>query len=346
MLTKDYYFELPPELIAQQPSERRGDDRLLLLDRKERTFTDYMMKDFPSLIPQDSVIVVNNSKVRKARVYGTAETGGIVEFLFLSPESDGAWKCMVTKTKRQKVGKRFTFHDRDGNVKAGGVIVRENEDSTRSLMFEDRIDESFFDSCGHVPLPPYIKREDSFADESRYQTVYAKNPGSVAAPTAGLHFTPALMESVRSRGIAIYEVTLHVGAGTFLPVRTENIEDHHMHTEHYSITEETADALNKAKEDGKRILAVGTTSVRTLESAADADGTIRRLSGDTDIFIHPGYAFKFVDDLLTNFHTPESTLLMLVSALAGKDLIFSAYRSAIEKRYRFFSYGDAMYIRS
>ena len=346
MLTKDYYFDLPPELIAQEPSERRGDDRLLLLDRALGSFSDHMMEDFPSLIPSDSVIVVNNSKVRKARVYGTSETGGTVEFLFLSPECDGAWKCMATKTKRQKKGKRFAFLGKDGAVKAVAEIVRENPDSTRSLMFSEPIDEGFFDSCGHVPLPPYIKREDSFSDESRYQTVYAKNPGSVAAPTAGLHFTPQLMDRVRERGIPIHEVTLHVGAGTFLPVRTENIEDHHMHSEHYSITEETAAALNKAKEDGRRILAVGTTSVRTLESAADDDGIIRRRTGDTDIFIRPGYRFKFIDDLLTNFHTPESTLLMLVSALAGKDLIFSAYAHAIEERYRFFSYGDAMYIRS
>ena len=346
MLTKDYYFDLPAELIAQEPSERRGEDRLLLLDRKDGSFSDFMMEDFPSLIPSDSVIVVNNSKVRKARVYGTAESGGVVEFLFLSPESDGAWKCMVTKTKRQKAGKRFAFMDKEGNKRAEAVIVRENDDSTRSVMFTEAIDESFFDRCGHVPLPPYIKREDSFSDETRYQTVYAKNPGSVAAPTAGLHFTPALMDKVRGEGVPIYEVTLHVGAGTFLPVRTENVEDHHMHTEHYSITEETAEALNNAKRDGKRILAVGTTSVRTLESAADMDGVIRRLTGDTDIFIRPGYSFRFVDDLLTNFHTPESTLLMLVSALAGKDLIFSAYSHAIEKRYRFFSYGDAMYIRS
>ena len=345
MLTRDYYFDLPEELIAQEPSERRGEDRLLLLDRKERSFSDHMMGDFPSLIPQSSVIVVNNSKVRKARVYGESGTGGTVEFLFLSPEADGAWKCMVTKTKRQRKGKRFVFRDRGGNVSRSAEIVRENDDSTRSVMFDSPVDESFFDSCGHVPLPPYIKREDSFSDEGRYQTVYAKNPGSVAAPTAGLHFTKELMEKVRAMGIPIYEVTLHVGAGTFLPVRTERVEDHHMHTEHYSIDPATAEALNAAKRDGRRILAVGTTSVRTLESAADSDGVIRRLTGDTDIFIRPGYAFSFVDDLLTNFHTPESTLLMLVSALAGKDLIFSAYAHAIEERYRFFSYGDAMYIR-
>ena len=345
MLTKDYYFDLPEELIAQEPSERRGEDRLLLLDRKDGSFSDWMMHDFPSLINSGSVIVVNNSKVRKARVYAVSETGGTVEFLFLSPESDGAWKCMVSKTKRQRTGKKFHFLDWEGNEVQSGVIVRENADSTRSLMLSTPIGEEFFDLCGHVPLPPYIKREDSFSDETRYQTVYASAPGSVAAPTAGLHFTKALMDQVRASGTPIYEVTLHVGAGTFLPVRTERVEDHHMHTEHYSIDGETARALNEAKAEGRRILAVGTTSVRTLESAADEDGRLSRLYGDTDIFIKPGYRFRFVDDLLTNFHTPESTLLMLVSALAGKDQIFSAYRHAIEEHYHFFSYGDAMFIR-
>ena len=345
MLTRDYYFDLPEHLIAQVPSEKRGEDRLLLLDRKESSFSDYMMSDFPSLIAEDSVIVVNNSKVRKARVYGKAETGGIVEFLFLSPEADGSWRCMAKKSKKQREGKGYVFEDRDGNPVRSARIVSENADGTRTLQFSDPIDESFFSLCGHVPLPPYIKREDSFQDESRYQTVYAKMPGSVAAPTAGLHFTKELMEKARTMGFPIYEVTLHVGAGTFLPVRTENVEDHHMHTEHYEIPAETAAALNEAKQSGKRILAVGTTSVRTLESAADENGVLSKLYGDTDIFIKPGYRFRFVSDLLTNFHTPESTLLMLVSALAGKDLIFSAYRHAIEKEYRFFSYGDAMYIR-
>ena len=345
MLTKDYYFDLPSELIAQEPSERRGADRLLLLDRARGCYEDHMMEDFPSLLHKDSVIVVNSSKVRKARVYGTAGTGGIVEFLFLSPNADGSWKCMVKKAKKQREGKRYTFMDRDGNAVAEGMIERVNADSTRDVVFSSSIDESFFDKCGHVPLPPYIKREDSFSDESRYQTVYARTPGSVAAPTAGLHFTKELMDQVRGMGIPIYEVTLHVGAGTFLPVRTENIEDHHMHTEHYEISSETANALNEAKKAGKRIVAVGTTSVRTLESASDENGMLTRLYGDTDIFIKPGYRFRFIDDLLTNFHTPESTLLMLVSALAGKDEIFSAYKHAIAERYRFFSYGDAMFIR-
>ncbi len=344
MLTRDYYFDLPASLIAQEPSERRGDDRLLLIDRKTGSFSDHMMKDFPSLIHRDSVIVVNNSRVRKARVFGRSETGGTVEFLFLGREDDGAWKCMVTKAKRQKTGKEYIFLTHSGEDDISGKIVRENADGTRSVLLSADDGEEFFVRCGHVPLPPYIKREDSWNDETRYQTVYAKNLGSVASPTAGLHFTKELMEEVRSMGIPIYEVTLHVGAGTFLPVRTEQIEDHHMHTEHYSIDGETAEALNEAKAAGKRILAVGTTSVRTLESAS-RNGRLEKLNGDTDIFIHPGYSFTFVDDLLTNFHTPESTLLMLVSALAGKDLIFSAYHHAIEERYRFFSYGDACFIR-
>ncbi len=346
MLTKDYFFELPPELIAQEPSEKRGEDKLLLIDRKRGCWEDHMMSDFPSLLYPESVIVVNNSRVRKARVYGEAETGGKVEFLFLGKEDDGAWKCMVTKTKRQKRGKQYAFLLHDGE-KSGtcGEIIRENSDGTRSIRLSEDDGEVFFQRCGHVPLPPYIKREDNWSDESRYQTVYAKKMGSVASPTAGLHFTPDLMDKVKALGIEIYEVTLHVGAGTFLPVRTENIEDHHMHTEHYEIEAGTAEALMKAKRDGKRIVAIGTTSVRTLESAADENGNLSRLTGDTDIFIHPGYRFRFVDDLLTNFHTPESTLLMLVSALAGKDLIFSAYQHAIEDRYRFFSYGDATFIR-
>ena len=345
MLTKDYYFDLPEELIAQEPSQRRGDDRLLLIDRAKGTWSDWMMKDFPSLIHEDSVIVVNNSRVRKARVYARSETGGNVEFLFLGREGDGAWKCMTTKTKRQRAGKEYVFLRKDGSDEITGRITRENADGTRSVMLSADDGEEFFQRCGHVPLPPYIKREDSWNDETRYQTVYASRIGSVASPTAGLHFTSELMDKVRSMGIPIHEVTLHVGAGTFLPVRTERIEDHHMHTERYEIDQETADALNRAKSEGKRIVAIGTTSVRTLESAADSNGRLTALSGDTDIFIHPGYSFRFVSDLLTNFHTPESTLLMLVSALAGRSLIFSAYQHAIEERYRFFSYGDACFIR-
>lgn len=345
MLTKDFYFDLPEELIAQKPSERRGDDRLLVLDKNSGQYADYMMSDFPSLLDKNSVLVVNNSKVRKARTYGESETGGLVEFLFLGENEDGSWNAIVSKSKRQKIGKSYIFRSLTGDIYAHGTIVKEREDASRDVLFDRAIDEDFFLSCGHVPLPPYIKREDDFSDEARYQTVYAKISGSVAAPTAGLHFTPELLSEIDSLGIKKYEVTLHVGAGTFLPVRSEEIENHHMHTESYEITESVANELNKAKQAGKRIVAVGTTSIRTLESATNDRGELEKLSGKTDIFIHPGYKFKFVDNLLTNFHTPESTLLMLVSALAGKDNIFSAYHHAIEEKYHFFSYGDAMFIK-
>ena len=344
MLTKDYYFDLPEELIAQEPSDRRGEDRLLVLDRQDGSYRDMMISDLVDLIDEDTVIVVNNSRVRKARVYASSATGGRVEFLFLGENADGSWKAMVSKAKKQREGKEYSFIDHEGKSVIRGSILRECSDGTRDVVFEHPIDESFFSVCGHVPLPPYIKRDDNWQDESRYQTVYAKIEGSVAAPTAGLHFTPELIAKARAKGIDILEVTLHVGAGTFLPVRSENIEDHHMHTEHYEISKETAEKLNAAKQEGKRILAVGTTSIRTLESAADENGRITKLSGNTSIFIYPGYRFRFVDRLLTNFHTPESTLLMLVSALAGRENIMKAYAHAIEKRYRFFSYGDAMLI--
>ena len=346
MLTKDFYFDLPDSLIAQEPSEKRGEDRLLVLDKNTGEYKDMMMSDFPSLLPENSVLVVNNSKVRKARTYAeSVETGGVVEFLFLGKNSNGSWKAMVTKSKRQKKGKRFVWKDSEGKAYVYAVIEKENDDGTRDVLFDSDIDESFFQTLGHVPLPPYIKREDNWKDENRYQTIYAKKEGSVAAPTAGLHFTPEIMEKIKERGIKIYEVTLHVGAGTFLPVRSEEIENHHMHTESYEISPETAEELNKAKREGKTIVAVGTTSIRTLESASDENGVLTSLKGDTSIFIYPGYKFKFVDNLLTNFHTPESTLLMLVSALAGKDHILTSYRHAVEEKYRFFSYGDAMFIK-
>ena len=346
MLTKDFYFDLPDSLIAQEPSEKRGEDRLLVLDKNTGEYKDMMMSDFPSLLPENSVLVVNNSKVRKARTYAeSVETGGVVEFLFLGKNGDGSWKAMVTKSKRQRKGKKFVWKDSEGKAYVFAEIEKENEDGTRDVRFERDIDENFFQTLGHVPLPPYIKREDNWKDEKRYQTIYAKKEGSVAAPTAGLHFTPEIMEKIKERGIKIYEVTLHVGAGTFLPVRSEEIENHHMHTESFEISKETLEELNKAKMEGKTIVAVGTTSIRTLESASNEDGVLEKMKGDTSIFIYPGYKFKFVDNLLTNFHTPESTLLMLVSALAGKDHILASYRHAVEEKYRFFSYGDAMFIK-
>lgn len=345
MLTKDYSFELPAELIAQEPVERRGDERLLHLDRTTGAWEDLHMADLPSLLRPGDVLVINNSRVRKARCYGMTDNDGKVEFLFLEEDGDGVWSAMVTKAKKQKEGRRYRFHDRsDGSLAATARIIGTAEDGTKRVVFDEPIDEDFFSRCGHVPLPPYIKREGGWQDEGRYQTVYATQSGSVAAPTAGLHFTPELLGQVRDRGVEIHEVTLHVGAGTFLPVRSENIEDHHMHFERCTVSQETADAINKAKTEGRRIVAVGTTSVRTLESAADREGHLRAMTMRTDIFIHPPYRFKIVDALLTNFHTPESTLLMLVSALAGREHILAAYKHAVEERYRFFSYGDAMFI--
>ena len=344
MLTRDYYFDLPDDLIAQVPTERRGDERLLHLDKASGMYEDLMMKDFPSLIRSDCVMVVNNSRVRKARCYGITENGGQVEFLFLEEMEDHSWIAMVSKAKKQKPGRTYRFLDRDGRLVEVATIVQTFEDGTKKVVFEHELDEDFFTRCGHVPLPPYIKREDDFSDETRYQTIYASREGSVASPTAGLHFTSALMDEVRAKGVDILEVTLHVGAGTFLPVRSQNIEDHHMHFERYTVDEDVAARLNRAKAEGRRIVAVGTTSVRTLESATGEDGIVRAGTGRTNIFIYPGYRFKTVDCLLTNFHTPESTLLMLVSALAGKDNIMKAYEHAISRRYRFYSYGDAMFI--
>ncbi|MCR5732602.1 MAG: tRNA preQ1(34) S-adenosylmethionine ribosyltransferase-isomerase QueA [Sphaerochaetaceae bacterium] len=344
MLTKEYYFELPPELIAQEPVERRGDEKLLLLNKNTGLFEDKVMKDFPSLLDENSILVVNNSKVRKARCFGKTEFGGLVEFLFLEENEDHSWICMISKSKKQKIGRKYSFYDKNGELVKVATLIGEYPDGNRQVTFEEPLEEEFFSRCGHVPLPPYIKREDKFSDETRYQTIYAKNEGSVAAPTAGLHFTPEILEEIKNRGIEIVEVTLHVGAGTFLPVRSENIEDHHMHYERYTILPEVADKLNEAKKSGKKIVSVGTTSVRTLESAVNENGLIESGTRRTNIFIHPGVPFRFVDNLLTNFHTPESTLLMLVSALAGKENIFRAYEHAVQERYRFFSYGDAMFI--
>ena len=344
MLTRDYYFDLPESLIAQVPVEHRGDEKLMYLNKRSGEYKDLTMKDIVSLIDSNCVMVVNNSKVRKARCYGISDTGARVEFLFLEENEDHTWTAMTSKARKQKKGKSYSFFDRDGNLVRKAVITGENEDGTRSVDFGGILSEDFFSLCGHVPLPPYIKREDTFSDESRYQTVYASQEGSVAAPTAGLHFTKEILDEIKARGVKILEVTLHVGAGTFLPVRSDNIEDHHMHYERYTISEETAARFNEARRSGKKIVAVGTTSVRTLESASDENGFIKAGTQRTNIFIYPGYRFKAVDSLLTNFHTPESTLLMLVSALAGKENIFNAYHHAVEKGYRFFSYGDAMFI--
>lgn len=361
MRTKDFYFDLPEHLIAQEPSASRGEDRLLVLDKLTGAVIDQQFKNFASLIPSNAVLVFNDSKVRKARVYATKDsTGNECEFLLIKPifgsdklvasnqvaQTGTLWKVMVRNAKRHRPGHRYTFADgtRATIIQDHQGILEGGE--FRLLCFETPIDDTWLDVHGHVPLPPYISRADTTEDASRYQTVYAHTVGSVAAPTAGLHFTPEVLASLTERGIETHRVTLHVGLGTFLPVRSEKIEDHHMHTESYYISEETAAAITRAKKEGRPIIAIGTTSIRTLESAWDAvEQRLRAGEGETNIFIYPGYTFKVVDQVFTNFHTPESTLLMLVSAFAGKDTILKAYAHAIAHEYRFFSYGDAMYIR-
>ena len=339
---KEFSFNLPSHLIAQYPSDKRGESRLLILNRSSQKLIDSNIKDIASFLPENGVLVINDSKVRKARVYGTSETGAKVEFLFLNPLTDNSWLVMVSKSKRQKVGKTYNFNHPTKTII--GTIIDETPDG-KVVSFNEDIDETFFDTVGHVPLPPYIKREDKFLDASRYQTIYAQTSGSVAAPTAGLHFTENVMNAIREKGISLAPVTLHVGPGTFLPVRSTNLEEHIMHREYYEISENTAQIVNQAKRDGRPIIAVGTTSVRTLESAWDEDrGILRSGKNSTKLFITPSYTFKVVNHLITNFHTPESTLLVLVSTFANKELIDKAYTHAIEEEYHFFSYGDAMLI--
>lgn len=346
MKTKDFFFNLPEELIAQEPSSSRGSDRLLLLERSSGRYIDAKMQDFPSLLPEGALLVLNNSKVRKARLYGESESGGRVEFLFLEELADHSWLVMTTKSKRQRLGKRYRFVDPSDQSSYLGTIVGEEADGSRRLSLEPAIDNSFFERCGHVPLPPYIRRDDQALDATRYQTVYATQDGSVAAPTAGLHFTSELLTAIQGRGIEIAYLTLHVGPGTFLPVRTENIQDHRMHYERYEISAQAAEQVNRAKREKRAVVAVGTTSVRTLEAAWQTEcQALIQGEGRTNIFIYPGFHFQVVDQLLTNFHIPESTLLMLVSAFASQTFIFDAYQHAVRERYRFFSYGDAMFIR-
>ncbi len=348
MKTSHFSFDLPDDLIAQYPSDKRGESRLMLLDRVTGSVEHRMINELPDLLPEDALIVFNNSRVRKARIYGESGTGGRVEFLLVKPlpfagESTGyrRWLAMVSKAKKQKPGKQFSFGDG-----VTGKIIAEEDGGNRTVEFSEPINDSWLDINGHMPLPPYIKREDQFSDAERYQTVYSENTGSIAAPTAGLHFTEELMSRVRERGIETAFLSLHVGLGTFLPVRTENIGDHKMHSEDYEITETAAEKINTAIDSGKKIIAVGTTSVRTLEAEAERLGRAGVEPGcrSTDIFIYPGRNFRTVNHMLTNFHTPESSLLMLVSAFAGKENIDKAYRIAVENKYRFFSYGDAMFI--
>ncbi|MCR5606331.1 MAG: tRNA preQ1(34) S-adenosylmethionine ribosyltransferase-isomerase QueA [Treponema sp.] len=346
MQTKDFYFDLPQELIAQKPSGVRGDDKLMELGRITGEVTHHKMADLPDLIESGTLMIFNNSKVRRSRCYAIKESSGReTEFMFLNQMSvDGTtWNTMVRGAKKVKVGGTYRF--KDGSV---GTILEnpENEGTEfRTIQFPFRVEEKWFEVNGHIPLPPYIKREDDDTDSERYQTIYAKETGSSACPTAGLHFTEPMLERLKNKGIDLAWVTLHVGLGTFLPVRAENIEEHKMHEEAYSISEEVAEKINKAKKEGRPILAVGTTSVRTLESAADENGFVKAGSSSTHIFMYPGYKFKVVDQMFTNFHTPESTLIMLVSAFSSRENILNAYKIAVGNKYRFFSYGDAMLIK-
>ena len=337
MKTSDFEFELPDELIAQYPTPERGGSRLLVLDRATGATTHAKVAELPAYLPEGALLVFNDSKVRKARIYGETEAGGKAEFLLVRKLPDGLWSCMAVKAKKRVPGSRYRFAE--GRVAS---VVREDGE-LRVLSFEPELDEDWIERNGHIPLPPYVKREDGAFDAERYQTVLAATPGSVAAPTAGLHFTGALLDAIRARGCELARVTLHVGLGTFLPVRVEELEDHRMHEEEYTVSAETAAALARARSEGRPVVAVGTTSVRTLESAW-ADGALRVGDGATSIFIYPGYRFRAVDRLFTNFHTPGSTLLMLVSAFAGRERILAAYAEAVRERYRFFSYGDAMLI--
>lgn len=346
MLLKEFDFNLPEELIAQHPSGIRGQDKLMLLNRKTGETEHHNMSDLPDLILPGTLMIFNNSKVRRARCYGIKETTGREqEFMFLNQlDSTGnTWNTMVKGAKKQKPGMRYTFPD--GTT--GTIIEREENTGTefRALRFESPVTEEWFEKNGHIPLPPYIKREDTEEDSERYQNIYAKETGSAACPTAGLHFTEEMLSRLSEKGIERDFVTLHVGLGTFLPVREEKIEDHKMHEEAFTVSEATAEKINQAKKEGRPILAVGTTSVRTLESACDENGIVKAGTSSTHIFMYPGYRFKVIDQMFTNFHTPESTLIMLVSAFAGREHILNAYRTAVENRYRFFSYGDAMFIR-
>ena len=339
MELKEFYYDLPENLIAQVPIAKRDESRLMVLNRNAQTIEHKIFKDIIDYLEPGDCLVRNNTKVIPARIYGKKETGANVEFLLLNNIEGDIWECIVRPGNKLHVGTKVIF----GNGLLNAEILEVMEGGTRKVKFIYKgIFNEILDQIGLMPLPPYIHEE--LKEKDRYQTVYAKYQGSAAAPTAGLHFTNELLEKLQEKGVQIANVTLHVGIGTFRPVKVEKIEEHHMHTEHYYIKKEDADKINEAKKNGKRIISVGTTSCRVLESIADEKGFVKETEGDTSIFIYPGYKFKCIDALITNFHLPESTLLMLVSALAGRDYIMKAYKEAVENKYRFFSFGDAMLI--
>ena len=342
MDVKDFDYYLPEELIAQDPLEDRSSSRLMVLDKKTGEVEHKVFKDIIDYLMPGDCIVLNNTKVIPARLYGAKEgTNAKIEVLLLKRKENDIWETLVKPGKKAKPGTRIIFGD---GILVGEVVDIVEEGNRLIKFYYDGIFEEILDQLGQMPLPPYITHE--LKDKNRYQTVYAKNDGSAAAPTAGLHFTKELLDKVKEKGVDIAEVTLHVGLGTFRPVKVENVLDHHMHSEFYMVSQEAADKINLAKKNGHRIISVGTTSTRTLESAADENGYLKETSGWTDIFIYPGYKFKVIDGLITNFHLPQSTLVMLVSALAGRENVLNAYEEAVKEKYRFFSFGDAMYIKA
>ena len=340
MNTSDFYYDLPQEQIAQDPLEDRSSSKLLVLDKESGAYEHKIFQDITEYLRPGDCLVLNNTKVIPARLYGEKEgTQAKIEILLLKRRENDIWETLVKPGKKAKPGTRILF----GNGLLVGEVLDIVEEGNRLIQFTyEGIFEEILDQLGQMPLPPYITHQ--LKDKNRYQTVYAKYDGSAAAPTAGLHFTPQLLEKVKAKGVQITEVTLHVGLGTFRPVKVENVLEHHMHSEFYMVSEEAAELINQTKAKGGRVICVGTTSCRTIESAATEDGIVKAGSGWTEIFIYPGYRFKVLDCLITNFHLPESTLLMLVSALAGREHILAAYEEAVKEKYRFFSFGDAMFI--
>ena len=339
MKTRDFWYDLPEELIAQTPLEKRDASRLMLLDKKTGAIDHRVFSQLPELLRAGDCLVMNDSRVIPARLFGNRDTGGAVEVLLLNDRGGGVWECLTRPGRKTPVGTKLHF----GEDTLTATVVGTEADGNKLLQFHtDEIFLEVLERLGHVPLPPYIKAE--LKDAERYQTVYANEPGSAAAPTAGLHFTRELLERLEQTGIELERITLHVGLGTFRPVKEEDLTRHEMHAEYCAISKDTAERINTAKREGRRIIAVGTTSCRTLEAVADDNGFVRPFAGQVNIFIYPGYRFKCIDGLITNFHLPESTLIMLVSALAGREAVLRAYETAVRERYRFFSFGDAMLI--
>ena len=339
MKVTDFDYDLPEELIAQTPIQKRDMSRLMVLNRDKKTIEHKVFHDILDYLNPGDCLVINNTKVLPARLYGTKTTGAKVEVLLLKQLQDDIWECIVRPGNKLKPGTAVTF--KDGLLKAEILDIMEGGTRKVKFMYEGIFNE-ILDQIGLMPLPPYIHEE--LKEKDRYQTIYAKYDGSAAAPTAGLHFTEELLKKIEEKGVSIAKVTLHVGIGTFRPVKEENIEEHEMHSEHFYIKQEDVDKINKAKDEGKRVISVGTTSCRVLESIADENGRVAVCEDDTSIYIYPGYKFKCIDALITNFHLPKSTLLMLVSALAEREYILDAYKEAVKENYRFFSFGDAMFI--